>query len=566
MLPRWNWGCEPTKQEEGGVSMRAAEDGIAPPPSPTPSKPRPFHVLRPRTLPPSSPRAISVAKASFLLLSFRFLHRPLRRAPAVPAPPSPRRQKERTFFAGVVGLLRLYSSPSEMSSKNHVLVFGSFTEEEARQYQNHSVEDGALPPETANLQFGSLDFSSIVSLKGSNAEKHSDDSPSLGVHRSKEVTGETELENGKTSVIDSKTVQEASSNGTTRVFVPHKDVFIGNGEVSTKSRSVCISQNKLALTEVLGLEVCHISDGKSEDSVLSTGGSTSHNGTGVDTSLVPTSEVDMKKAANGVLTVKSLLSRGLTNSGNLCFLNATLQALLSCSPFVQLLQALRTRNIPKNVLKNFTPDLPTCGLLGRPRQEDAQEFLSFILDQMHDELLKLEGHLSSSNGSRLSLVSSVEDDGWETVGPKNKSAITRTQTFMPSDLSNIFGGQLRSVAGVVTASKSVKIQTLSNVLVLHLMRFSYGSRGSAKLHKPVHFPLELVIRREWLVSPITEGRRYELVATITHHGREPSKGHYTADTKHSDGQWLRYDDASVTAIETSQLLHNHAYVLFYKKV
>lgn len=57
---------------------------------------------------------------------------------------------------------------------------------------------------------------------------------------------------------------------------------------------------------------------------------------------------------------------------------------------------------------------------------------------------------------------------------------------------------------MVTASKSVKILELSEIMVLHLMRFSYGSQGSTKLHKTVHFPLELVVGRELLASPSSE--------------------------------------------------------------
>ncbi|URE22272.1 ubiquitin carboxyl-terminal hydrolase, partial [Musa troglodytarum] len=264
------------------------------------------------------------------------------------------------------------------------------------------------------------------------------------------------------------------------------------------------------------------------------------------------------------------------------------------------------------VLKRFTPDLP-IGISSRPRQEDAQEFLSFIMDQMHDELLKLDGIFASTDGGKVPLISSSEDDVWETVGPKNRSAITRTQSFIPSRLSTIFGGQLRSVvkargnkasatvqpflllhldifpesvntiedalhlfaapetlegyrtsagkAGLVSACKSVKLQKLSKVMILHLMRFSYGSEGSTKLHKPVHFPLELVLGHELIVSPSSESRRYELVATITHHGQGPSEGHYTANAKCSSGRWLHYDDASVMAVTPNKVLHDRAYLM-----
>uniref|UniRef100_A0A6N2NJ18 Uncharacterized protein n=1 Tax=Salix viminalis TaxID=40686 RepID=A0A6N2NJ18_SALVM len=45
-------------------------------------------------------------------------------------------------------------------------------------------------------------------------------------------------------------------------------------------------------------------------------------------------------------------------------------------------------------------------------------------------------------------------------------------------------------------------------MILHLMRFSYGSQGSAKLLKPVHFPLEFMLSRELLVSTSTEAVVY----------------------------------------------------------
>lgn len=76
------------------------------------------------------------------------------------------------------------------------------------------------------------------------------------------------------------------------------------------------------------------------------------------------------------------------------------------------------------------------------------------MDQMHDELLKLEEQSSCLNGTQFSLVSFVEDDEWETVGPKNKSAVTRTQSLRPSELSSIFGGELKSLV----RAKSTKLK------------------------------------------------------------------------------------------------------------
>lgn len=83
------------------------------------------------------------------------------------------------------------------------------------------------------------------------------------------------------------------------------------------------------------------------------------------------------------------------------------------------------------------------------------------MDRMHEELLRLEGRhtspptpledirkagseaIPSANG--VEAGGEGEEEEWETVGPKNKTAVTRTHALIESGLSDIFGGQLRSV-------------------------------------------------------------------------------------------------------------------------
>lgn len=46
-------------------------------------------------------------------------------------------------------------------------------------------------------------------------------------------------------------------------------------------------------------------------------------------------------------SIPGIQPRGLLNTGNSCFVNATLQALLSCPPFLQLLLSVRSRSVPQ---------------------------------------------------------------------------------------------------------------------------------------------------------------------------------------------------------------------------
>ncbi|KAL8099690.1 hypothetical protein AgCh_032091 [Apium graveolens] len=520
---------------------------------------------------------------------------------------------------------------------DQVFIFGTFSEDEARNLLKQSVKKPEATKElpvnssskVSGLSFGSFDAEVSFKLPVSNG---------LDCSRPSEICKNVESKIVKK--VDGASGGKLKENG----HVNNSPVSYGSVEPKSVSEKTVSKVGALEKFHTLTLQ----DDGEvslKHESVNGISGEVLQKHCAIDG---PTQKVE------------DLRPRGLINSGNLCFLNATLQALLSCSQLVKLLLELRNRSISKvgyptlaafldfvsaldmpnsisfkrrdipvletgrpfsptmfeGVLKKFTPDVSNS-ISGRPRQEDAQEFLSFVMDQMHDELLKLEGQ-SSGNVGKSSLVSSADDDEWETVGPKNKSAVTRTQNFVPSYLSEIFGGQLRSEvkargiktsatvqpflllhldishdvirtiedalhlfsaaetideyrtsttkkAGVVSAKKSISIQKLPRIMILHLMRFGYGSHGSTKLHKPVRFSHELILSRELLVTSAAEGRKYELVSTITHHGKEASKGHYTADARYPGGQWLRFDDASVTAIGSSKVLHDQAYVLFYQQ-
>ena len=107
------------------------------------------------------------------------------------------------------------------------------------------------------------------------------------------------------------------------------------------------------------------------------------------------------------------------------------------------------------------------------RQEDAQEFLSLLLNRLHEEMVncleslnpgptassanehgdKLNGGATSNNfgiHQPYSLAADAKDeavedsDDWKEVGKKNRAYITRKAEFKQSPLSDIFCGQFRS--------------------------------------------------------------------------------------------------------------------------
>lgn len=266
--------------------------------------------------------------------------------------------------------------------------------------------------------------------------------------------------------------------------------------------------------------------------------------------------------------------------------------------------------------------LPRFQSMRRGHQQDAEEFLGFVLEGLHDECLavmqsddKILAHSSNESTTR---TDAAEANGWLEVGPKQKAAVTRTtgQQDAPSPVTKIFGGHLRSelrVSGhkdsvtlepykplqldigapnihniidairsitrsenltgdfggrATTAKKQVFIDSLPPVLILHLKRFQYENNltGTQKIWKKIGYPLELEIPKD-VFSPtkraaLTIGGglpKYRLTAVVYHHGKSAAGGHYTVDVLRQDFQeWVRIDDTVIRRIRAADVAEGGA--------
>ncbi|KAG5518869.1 hypothetical protein PMAC_002400 [Pneumocystis sp. 'macacae'] len=273
----------------------------------------------------------------------------------------------------------------------------------------------------------------------------------------------------------------------------------------------------------------------------------------------------------------------------------------------------------------------------RGHQEDAEEFLGLLLDALHEEFVDkmksdpvisnicMSGHMNRMNFTNFSDHSQDKNDNeWVEVGPKQKTSIMRSASVSESPLTPIFTGNFRSILRVtgtkpsitlepyrslqldiepfhigsieealqnitqpevlngdwhsslgekLKATKQVFIETLPQVLILHLKRFVYDNvGGTQKSYKNVHYPLQFEIPPT-VMSPhrrFDKNMKFVLFAVVYHHGMSASGGHYTVDLRQDTQSWIRVDDTHISYIlpehvvpSPAELPNRFAYLLFY---
>lgn len=115
------------------------------------------------------------------------------------------------------------------------------------------------------------------------------------------------------------------------------------------------------------------------------------------------------------------------------------------------------------------------------------------------------------------------------------------------------------------STKKFWIQKLPKVLCLHLKRFHWTAFLRNKVDTYVEFPLKGLDMRGYLLEPeksLPGSCLYDLVAVVVHHGSGVGSGHYTAYGSH-EGRWYHFNDSTVTLTNEDTVRKAKAYILFY---
>ncbi|KAL0890978.1 hypothetical protein Bca101_014961 [Brassica carinata] len=305
---------------------------------------------------------------------------------------------------------------------------------------------------------------------------------------------------------------------------------------------------------------------------------------------------------------------GLINCGNSCFANVVFQCLMFTAPLTTyFLQQLHSRTCPnkehcftcgfeKLVLKakegksplspsGLLSQLQNIGIrLGNGKQEDAHEFLRFVVDSMQSVCIKeskydlpktkkLEdttligltfgGYLRSkikcmkcqekSERREKMMDLTVEIDGDISTLEDALRRFTRTEIL---DGENKYKcGRCKSYE---RAKKKLKIAEPPNVLTIALKRFQSGKFG--KLNKLIRFPENLDLT-PYVSGGSEKSHDYKLYGVVVHLDTMNASfsGHYVCYVRNTQNKWYKADDNTVVTSDVERVLTKGAYMLFYAR-
>ncbi|XP_053712292.1 ubiquitin carboxyl-terminal hydrolase 37-like isoform X3 [Synchiropus splendidus] len=302
----------------------------------------------------------------------------------------------------------------------------------------------------------------------------------------------------------------------------------------------------------------------------------------------PREETD---AVASTSTSETFQSLGFPNPGNYCYINATLQSLLTLVDFVR---DIRGQKSDSTVIRTFM-NIQACHNADNQLKsrllvafkhavaEEAPEFKNNTQKDAHEFLVAVMEHMMHLQAFQDSLLFQMVSNRMCTscaTGSYKEEAFTHISLNLSSGgktvrqlLRDFMMTQLDYCCqcGSQEANQQYSFVTLPKVLVLHLKRFKYtGDQSLSKITEPIS------LQKDLLVPSDKGGGKYYLVSIISHIGPGASRGHYISDgvnpyappTDPSDS-WLTYNDLVVSRTSCKSVCEQRqetAYILFYNRL
>ena len=346
--------------------------------------------------------------------------------------------------------------------------------------------------------------------------------------------------------------------------------------------------------------------------------------------------------------------KGLKNFGNSCYSNVIIQILTSIPEFVDVLYKRysfieneddlfinypilsrvieiianyksKNTSLASNYLNEIVNKFDSSG-----SQNDAHEFLVFILDRLNNELLNIENKYKIINNSNdlnkndninekdkinedKKEILNEEEGEWEEV-KKNGKTMKQTNSiknFKTSILGEVFQGILKQdiiQKGNSTSNCQIEpfftlhidneessienmfekffkkkfivdsgdkyiqsfLEKCPKIFIINAKGFFYDKKNQmiVKIKKELLFGEKMVINKEY-VSPYLRNKNieYELIGIVVHKGNLATEGHYICYCKNNkDKTWFYLDDNKVIKVSIDLLHKLRPYILFYRKL
>lgn len=307
---------------------------------------------------------------------------------------------------------------------------------------------------------------------------------------------------------------------------------------------------------------------------------------------------------------------GLMNVGNTCFLNSVLQCLTYCAPLYNFLvkcdgghqlnckvngafcMLCEMEKLIRKIRNSSGTSIKPISIVQRlsfihrsfqhGRQEDAHEFLRFLIDHMWKACLKNLGLPKADSKAKETTIINHIFGGYHRSQVECLTCRSRSDTYeffmelildiryakslqdalrkftQAERLENDNAYKCSNCRKYVVGKKKFTVHKEPNVATFQLKRFDSDRIFGGKITRLITYPEELDLR-PFMSDTTKPPIKYQLNAVLVHSGSSSNSGHYYCYVRNSDNFWYKMDDSTVSNANIRQVLDQQAYMLFYTR-